>query len=128
MTVCSCVDSGDQDFELNDEDESIVDEEDTISDEESKIPALDQQQNDEDLLKEADAPLEDLLPPEYLEYLRSQEPSGPDEPPTKRRRTSLRHLSAEPGPPVKEEPQEDDCNFDFGDMVAWETTSFFLLQ
>lgn len=76
------------------EDESMVDDEDTISDEESQSVG---QSDESQLLEEADAPLEDLLPPEYRDLLLSQVRTDDDEslskPSAKRRRTRSRTVS-----------------------------------
>ncbi|XP_055328559.1 helicase domino-like isoform X2 [Paramacrobiotus metropolitanus] len=101
----------DLEFRLDD-DESVADEEDTISDEESQS-TMEEQSRDEGaaLAEEANVPLDDFLstlPPDYREYLLSQQAntSPDDEPPSKRLRTRSRLLSA--SSVKQEEPMDDD--------------------
>jgi hypothetical protein len=59
---------------------------------------------------EANIPLEDLLPPEYRELLLAQ---SADEPPSKRKRTISRTLSADVYElePMLKKTKDDDCKF-----------------
>lgn len=103
--ACSDADVNDIDFDP-DEVEALDDEEETISEEEEEQSNADQQQNEDRLLAEANEPLENLLPPEYLQIILSQPVHDLQEPPSKKRRTSSRNLSSS-----HEEPRtENDRN------------------